>query len=106
MDSDLFRDTFNVANCWNKKSGKHSIEIVLVLLSRSSMLVMAEGTAGSIMFMPSRFAFSLVSLFSLVSARDLLAKKWQRFSLATSERCQRRTGKKIQGSKIRRLLEI
>ena len=25
------------------------------------MLVMAEGTAGSMMFMPSRFAFSLVS---------------------------------------------
>ena len=93
MDSDLFPDTFNVANCWSKKSGKHSIEIVLVLLSRSSMLVMAEGTAGSIMFMPSRFAFSLVS------SRDLLAKKWQKFSLVTSERCQRRTGKKIKAPK-------
>ena len=93
MDSDLFPDTFNVANCWSKKSGKHSIEIVLVLLSRSSMLVMAEGTAGSMMFMPSRFAFPLVS------SRDLFAKKWQKFSLATSERCQRRTGKKIKAPK-------
>ena len=96
MDSDLFRDTFNVANCWSKKSGKHSIEIVLVLLSRSSMLVMAEGTAGSMTFMPSRFAFPLVS------SRDLFGRNF----LWPPQNDAREGLAKNQGSKIRLLLEI
>ena len=67
------------------------------------MLVMAEGTAGSMMFMPSRLAFSLVSLFSLVSARDLFAAEIFFGHLRTMPE---KDWQKNQGSKIRLLLEI